>query len=75
MIDILAQAASGITTGLASGITSAGMTALIIKHITNSGRHMNGKKYQSLDVCTERHKSIGRTLERIEKKLDKALGD
>ena len=75
IIDILAQATNGAMTGVAAGLGSAGMAMLLIKHMTNSSRHINGKKYQSRDVCEERSGNIKDTLNKMDEKLDKLLED
>lgn len=81
IIDILAQVTNGVTTGIAAGITSAGFMGLLIKHVINPRRHMNGKEYVSKDefdghklLAEERHENIVDTLEKMNVKLDKLLG-
>jgi len=80
MIDILAQATE-IPTGIIAGTTSAGVVMLMIKHISNSARHLNGKKYVSKDECDgrkllgdERQHEIKADLAEIKADIKKLLG-
>ena len=76
MIFMLAQATTdnSVIIGLLTGGGSGFLATAFIKHITNTSKHLNGKKYQNVDVCNERHKNIDEKLDKIDKKLDRLLG-
>ena len=43
------------TLGLSAAV---GIASLIIKHVTNAAKHINGKQLVSADLCTERTKNV-----------------